>query len=540
MQITCLGAAGCVTGSCFLLENDAPYLIDCGLFQGGKKMETLNREPWPFDPRSIAALFLTHAHIDHSGRIPKLVKDGFRGKIYTTLPTAELCKILLLDSAHIQEAEAEWQSRKNRRRGQADVEPLYNRADAEACFSLFEIVERNQIIPIDRNLKVRFRNAGHILGSSILEFWAGKNTKVVFSGDLGKKDKLIVRDPHSIFDADLLFIESTYGNRNHRSFEESKSELLEAIHYSYRQREKVLIPAFAVERSQEILYLLGEFFRNNLIPSIPVYLDSPLAIAATEVFRRMQTHYDDAAAAIVESGYDPFGFPQLVLSRSSEESIAINQAPGPAIIIAGNGMCTAGRIMHHLKHNVWRKGCSLVIVGFQAEGSIGRRIIEGAKSVKLFGERVVVRARVFTIGGFSAHAGQSDLLDWVRNFKNPQMRIYVTHGERSVSEEFARLVQEKLGFKTWAPDLGDRILAAPAGAPAAVEVEASGVVWRRELAQLLQTAEAMSKLREENLASLSPELLRQLEKELSQAQQRMAVIVEMARAGANKQQELAS
>ena len=539
MQITCLGAAGCVTGSCFLLEDGAHYLIDCGLFQGGKTMEALNREPWPFDPRSITALFLTHAHIDHSGRIPKLFKDGFRGKIFTTLPTAELCKILLLDSAHIQEAEAEWQSRKNRRRGQADVEPLYSRADAEACFPLFEIVERNQILAIDRNLKVRFRNAGHILGSSILEFWVGKSTEVVFSGDLGKKDKLIVRDPHSIFDADLLFIESTYGNRNHRSFEESKSELLEAIHYSYRQREKVLIPAFAVERSQEILYLLGEFFRNNQIPSIPVYLDSPLAIAATDVFRRMQTYYDDAAAAIVEKGHDPFDFPQLVLSRSSEESIAINQAPGPAIIIAGNGMCTAGRIKHHLKHNLWRKGCSLVIVGFQAEGSIGRRIIEGAKSVKLFGERVVVRAKVFTIGGFSAHAGQSDLLDWVRNFKNPHMRIYVTHGERSVSEEFARLVQEKLGFKTWATNIGDRIMAAPAEAPTVVE-EAAGTTWRRELAQLLQTVEAMGKLREENLATLSPELLSELEKALSQAKQRMAVIVEMARAGANKQQELDS
>jgi len=536
MQITCLGAAGCVTGSCFVLENGNQYLIDCGLFQGGKTMEALNREPWPFDPGSIAALFLTHAHIDHSGRIPKLVKDGFRGKIYTTLPTAELCKILLLDSAHIQESEAEWQSRKNRRRGEGDVEPLYGKADAEACFPLFEIVDHNQIITIDHNLKVRFRNAGHILGSSILEFWAEKSAKVVFSGDLGKKDKLIVRDPHSIFDADVLFIESTYGNRNHRSFEESKSELLEAIHYSYRQHEKILIPAFAVERSQEILYLLGEFFRNKLIPSMPVYLDSPLAIAATEVFRRMQTCYDEETAAIVEQGHDPFDFPQLVLCRSSEESIAINQTPGPAIVIAGNGMCTAGRIMHHLKHNLWRKGCSLVIVGFQANGSIGRRIIEGAKSVKLFGERVVVRTRVFTIGGFSAHAGQSDLLDWVSNFKNPHMQICVTHGERNVSEQFAALVQERLGFKTWVPKLGDRVVAAPAEAPAAEE-RLAGAAWRQELAQLLQTAEAMSKLREENLEMLSPELLGKLEKELSHTKQRMAAILAMARSGSDQRKE---
>lgn len=537
MQITCLGAAGCVTGSCFLLENGNRYLIDCGLFQGGKAMEALNREPWPFDPRSISALFLTHAHIDHSGRIPKLVKDGFRGKIYTTLPTAELCKILLLDSAHIQESEAEWQSRKNRRRGKGDIQPLYGKADAEACLPLFEIVDRNRIMVIDPNLKVQFRNAGHILGSSILEFWMGRGAKAVFSGDLGKKDKLIVRDPHSIFDADLLFIESTYGNRNHRSFEESKSELLEAIHYSYRQREKVLIPAFAVERSQEVLYLLGEFFRNKQIPSMPVYLDSPLAIAATEVFRRMQSYYDEATTAIVERGHDPFDFPQLVLSRSAEESMAINRTPGPAIVIAGNGMCTAGRIKHHLKHNLWRKGCSLVIVGFQADGSVGRRIVEGAKAVKLFGERVVVQARVFTIGGFSAHAGQSDLLDWVGNFINPHMRIYVTHGERRVSEEFARLVTAKLGFKTWVPDIGDRVMAAPATAPVEAE-EAVGATWRQELAQLLRAAEAMNNLREENLETLPPALLGELEKELSQTKRRMAAILAMAGSGSEQQKKL--
>lgn len=531
MQITCLGAAGCVTGSCFLVDNGHQYLVDCGLFQGGKHMEEMNRQPWGFDPADISALFLTHAHIDHSGRIPKLVKDGFRGKIFTTLPSAELCKILLLDSAHIQEVEAEWQSRKNRRSGEPDVEPLYVEADAEACFPLFEVVANNQVINVDSHLKVRFRNAGHILGSSILEFWtegSGNQCKVVFSGDLGQKDQLIVRDPYSIFDADALFIESTYGNRNHRSFEESRNELLEAIHYSYQHNEKVLIPAFAVERTQEILYVLGEFFRDNLIPSMPVYLDSPLAIAATEIFRQMKTFYDEDAIAIVNKGHDPFDFPQLILSRSSEDSIAINQTRGAAIVIAGNGMCTAGRIKHHLKHNLWRQGCSLVVVGFQANGSVGRRIIEGAKSVRIFGEKVVVHAKVFTIGGFSAHAGQLDLLSWIGNFKNPGMQVYVMHGERDVSGEFAELVNERFRFSTHVPEIGDSIVIAPAAPKVPVKPAMSG--WQQDISKLVETTEAIRELHEQVSDAVPVEALREMEQELARTRQRLEEILREARA----------
>ncbi len=535
MQITCLGAAGCVTGSCFLIDNGKKYLVDCGLFQGGKQMEALNRQPWGFDPADIQALFLTHAHIDHSGRIPKLVKDGFRGRIYTTLPTAELCKILLLDSAHIQESEAEWQSRKNRRRGEPEVEPLYVEADVMACFPLLEVVANNQVINVDSRFKVRFRNAGHILGSAILEFWSNapsNSCKVVFSGDLGQKDQLIVRDPHSIFDADVLFIESTYGNRDHRSFEESKQELLGAIRYSHRHQEKVMIPAFAVERTQEILYVLGEFFRDRLIPSMPVYLDSPLAIAATEIFRQMKTFYDADAIAIVNEGHDPFDFPQLILSRTAEDSIAINQTPGPAIIIAGNGMCTAGRIKHHLKHNLWRKGSSLVVVGFQANGSIGRRIIEGAKSVKIFGEKVIVRAKVFTIGGFSAHAGQSDLLAWIDHFRNPAMRVYVTHGERGVSESFAQLVEKKFQLTAHVPDIGDLIVVTPPAPEVTAPRPASK--WRRDVARLVETAEALVTIREQSPEALSAETLRQVEEELARTQERLAKILRGARESADK------
>jgi len=405
IRITCLGGVGSVTGSCYLVESpqSKKILVDCGLFQGGRQMESRNREEWGFDPGEIQTLFLTHAHVDHSGRIPKLVKDGFKGKIITSPPTAELCEIMLLDAAHIQEMDAEWQTRKNKRQAKKDITPLYTTEDAEASLKLLSPIERDNVVTVDPGMKARLRNAGHILGSSILELWVeegGETFKVVFSGDLGKKDQLIVRDPHEIFDADYLFVESTYGNRQHRDMEGSKKELVDAIQYSVSFGEKIVIPAFAVERTQEILYILGEFLRDGLIPDIPIYLDSPLAIKATEIFRRNKKYYDEEAKAIVDSGYDPFGMPNLRFTSTTKESIAINEKPGSAIIIAGSGMCTAGRIKHHLKHNLWREGASIVIVGFQAKGTTGRKIVDGAKQVKIFRENVAVRAKVFTIGGF--------------------------------------------------------------------------------------------------------------------------------------------
>jgi metallo-beta-lactamase family protein len=535
MQITCLGAAGYVTGSCFLLENDKRYLIDCGLFQGGRQMEAMNRQNWGFRPQEISALFLTHAHIDHCGRIPKLVKDGFRGKIYATLPTAELCKILLLDSAHIQEMEAEWQTRKNRRAGDVDVEPLYTLADAEACFPLFEIIASDVILSIDPLLQVRFRNAGHILGSSILEIWTGsppKAHKVVFSGDLGRKDQLIVKDPYSVFDADTLFIESTYGNRNHRSFEDSIKELLEAIHYSYRHKQKVLIPVFAVERTQEILYILGEFFRHNRIPPMPVYLDSPLAIAATDVFRRMQAFFDEDAMAILNGGHDPFNFPQLILSHTTQESVAINQNAGPAIIIAGNGMCTAGRIKHHLKHNLWRQGASLVIVGFQAEGTLGRKIVDGAQSVRIFGEPIAVRAKVFTIGGFSAHADQTDLLEWISHFENPRMNIHVIHGERNVSEDFSRTIRNRFGLTASVPSMGDVIGLLPAVIKVPGQVIAEDQ-WEQVFTRITQKLEVLQAFAKQIPKAVPPQLLEKLLAELTQTENHLELILREAGGNTN-------
>ncbi len=531
MEITCYGAAGCVTGSCFLIDNGNKYLVDCGLFQGGRSMERLNREAWGFDPREIKALFLTHAHIDHSGRIPKLVRDGFKGKIFSTTATAELCRILLMDSAHIQEMEAEWRSRKSRRKGGKPVPPLYRTEDVEASFPLFQTVASDETLTLDERLRVRFRNAGHILGSSILEIWieeGERRHKVVFSGDLGRRDQLIVKDPHAVFQADTLFIESTYGNRNHRSFEESKQELLEAIHYSYGYGEKVLIPAFAVERTQELLYVLGEFFRDGRIPRIPVFLDSPLAIAATGIFREMRSFYDEDTLKIVDGGHDPFDFPQLVLSRRTEDSIAINETPGPAIVIAGNGMCTAGRILHHLKHNLWRRGSSLVVVGYQAEGSVGRRIIEGAKKIRILGETVAVRARVFTIGGFSAHADQDELLSWISHFQNPRMQVVVIHGEQGVSRAFATVVRERFGFPVKTPAIGERVALMLADERAAV-MEEREPDWYRAARRIALRAEAMKTLLREDAGMVSRDELEALREQLAEVENRLEALVEAAR-----------
>jgi metallo-beta-lactamase family protein len=527
MQITCLGASGCVTGSCFLLDNGHKFLIDCGLFQGGKQMEALNRHQWGFNPREVKALFLTHAHIDHSGRIPKLVRDGFRGKIYATSATVELCKILLLDSAHIQEMEAEWQSRKNRRRGKADVEPLYSLADVKACLPMFQVIGTDEMVSLNEDFRICFRNAGHILGASVLEVWSGPSSapcKVVFSGDLGQKGQLIVEDPHPIHEADALFVESTYGNRNHRSFEESKKELIEAILYSYARGEKVIIPAFAVERTQEILYILGDLFRRKAIPSMPVYLDSPLAISATAIFRKLKTYYDREATDILNEGHDPFDFHELILSHTTEESIAINQRHGPAIVIAGNGMCTAGRIKHHLKHNLWRPGSSLVFVGFQAEGTLGRKIIEGARSIKVFGENILVRTKVFTIGGFSAHADQSDLLEWIKHFRNASMRVYVIHGERIVSELFAGVVQERLGFESIVPVLGDRVVVTPSKVSVLVKA-AEGPEWRSHITTLMHNAQVLQGLLDEDGQKLPPNLVSKLVLELMEMEKRLRGIL---------------
>ena len=324
-------------------------------------------------------------------------------------------------------------------------------------------MEKDKVIEPEPGIRARMRNSGHILGSSVLELWVEEEktqVKIVFSGDLGKKNQIIVQDPHEIFDADYLFLESTYGNRLHRSLEESKEELLEAIQYAVSHKEKVMIPAFAVERTQEILYILGEFQRAGRLPKIPIFLDSPLAIKATEIFRKNKKYYDEEAQAIVDQGYDPFNMPNLHYTPTTEESRAINETKGSAIILAGNGMCTAGRIRHHLKHNLWKPGTSLVIVGFQAIGSTGRQIVDGAKQVRLFGETVSVKAKVFTIGGFSAHADQNDLIEWAGHFES-KPRVFLVHGEPAASESLAAKIKERLRLDVYIPKWQERLVLKP-------------------------------------------------------------------------------
>jgi metallo-beta-lactamase family protein len=459
LKVTCFGAAGSVTGSNFLVEtpSGSSFIVDCGLFQGGKDRG--------YDPKRINTLILTHAHIDHSGRIPKLVKDGFRGKIIASPPTVDLCEVMLLDSAHVQEMDAEWRTRKNRRRAKRDIEPLYTTKDAEESLKYLVRLELDQVIDIEPDVKLKLRNSGHILGAVIVELWVedkGKQTKIVFSGDLGKRDQLIVKDPVEIVDADYLFVESTYGDRLHRTFEESKAELLEAIRYAVSRKEKVIIPAFALERTQEVLYVLGEFSRMGKLPDVPIFLDSPLAIKATEIFRKNRRYYDEDAEAILEKGLDPFDLPNLKLTLTTKESMKINELAGSAIIISANGMCSAGRIKHHLKHNLWRPGASVVIMGFQAQGTTGRQIVDGAKSVTIFGEKVAVRAKVFTIGGFSAHADQNDLLHWVGHLsQKSKPRVFVIHGEPSSSQALADLMKNRLGLDTYAPRWKEALILRP-------------------------------------------------------------------------------
>ncbi|MDQ7785489.1 MAG: MBL fold metallo-hydrolase [Desulfomonilaceae bacterium] len=461
IKVTCFGAARSVTGSNFLIETagGGRVLIDCGLFQGGKQIESRNRLDWGYDPTLVDTLILTHAHIDHSGRIPKIVKDGFRGRIIASPPTAELCEVMLLDSAHVQEMDAEWQTRKNRRRARRQIEPLYTTEDAEESLKYLHPVELDKVFDIEPGIKARLRDAGHILGSCSVELWiedSGTETKVVFSGDLGRQDQPLVNEPFKITEADYLFIESTYGDRRHRDFEASKIELLEAIHYGVSRGEKVIIPAFALERTQELLYVLGEFHRDGKLPDIPIFLDSPLAIKATEIFHRNSKYFDAAAQAIIDQGFDPLGLPNLRFTRTTKESMEINNLSGPAIVISANGMCTAGRIKHHLKHNLWRPGACIIITGFQAEGTTGRQIVDGAKTVKIFGEPVAVRARVYTIGGVSAHADQADLLKWVGNFTgNSTPRVFVVHGEAGSSEAFAQVVSERFGLDVYVPRRGE-------------------------------------------------------------------------------------
>ncbi|WP_319544127.1 MBL fold metallo-hydrolase [uncultured Pseudodesulfovibrio sp.] len=457
MKITFMGAARTVSGSCYILEcGNKRFAVDCGLHQGNKEIEKRNWNFDNYDGKKLDFILITHAHIDHSGLLPALVSKGFKNPIYCTAPTRDLLEIMLLDSAHIQEMEAEWDNRKQLRTGGQPVRPLYTIGDAENTIPLFATVEYARTFEPAPGIKVTYMNAGHILGSAFIEIeyeQDGKKTKAVFSGDLGRPEQLIVADPSGVDCADYLFLESTYGNRNHKDEAGSLEELAEAIAYSYKNGEKVVIPAFAVERSQQIIYSLFLLKKQGKLPAdMPVYLDSPLAIRATEIFRKHPEFFDKETREFLQNGENPLDLPNLKFTESREQSQAINETRGPAVIISASGMANAGRIKHHLRHNLWRPGASVVFVGWQGVGTPGRKIVGGAKKIRLFGEEVAVNAKVFTINGFSGHAGQDELMNWLGTMKGKPVKVILVHGESEVQKEFGALITKKFGFEVHIPE----------------------------------------------------------------------------------------
>jgi len=461
MKVTFCGAAGMVTGSCYYLyDGKTRILVDCGMFQGGREIESLNKADFPFDPASIDFLLVTHAHIDHTGRIPVLCRRGFKGRIIATEATAALCSIMLPDSGHIQEMDAEWANRKAMRAGREMVEPLYTADYARECMKYFEGIEYDRVIDLSDNISVCFRDAGHILGSAIIEMWVkDEGIKIVFSGDLGNKRQPIIKDPTYIKDADYLFIESTYGDRLHKSMGDSLNELLSIINETFERGGNVVIPSFAVGRTQEIIYELNAMVEKDMLKGIfkmPVYIDSPLASAATEVFKKYEKGYfDEEAMALIMSGDDPLEFKGLHFTASVEESKALNATPGSKIIISASGMCDAGRIRHHLKHNIWRPECSVVFVGYQAEGTLGRMLLDGRKHVKILGEMISVKARIFNIDSLSGHADRNGLIDWIDHFEKKPKLAFVVHGEDGAIDSFSALLRDRYGMETVTPSIGE-------------------------------------------------------------------------------------
>jgi len=455
MKIKFLGATTSVTGSCHLITTqDHKVLLDCGMFQGSNELEQLNWDPFDFNPEEIECVLLSHAHIDHCGRIPLLVKRGFRGRIYCTDATADLLPIMLRDCASIMEKETEWTNRKNLRAGGPLVEPLYTMADVEAALSLVTPVLYNQLIALNGSLKAVFNDAGHILGSAIIELFIQEDddvTKLVYSGDLGMKGRPILRDPTFIKKADFVIMETTYGNRVHERNSDSIEKLIEIILKTVRRGGNVIIPSFAVGRTQELIYQLNRFYEGHSeyqkeLSSIMVYVDSPMATSATEIFRRNAQVFDDETREYILRGDHPLDFKNLRFTRSVEESVALNNDPSPKIIISSSGMCEAGRIKHHLKHNLWNPKSSIVFVGYQAVGTLGRSIVNGDKRVTIFGENIHVEAEIYNLEGFSGHADRDGLLEWLSGFQKRPANIFLVHGEEDAKEAFAETVKNALGF----------------------------------------------------------------------------------------------
>ena len=462
MKIEFCGATTGVTGSCHLITTEHhKVLLDCGQFQGGTAQEELNYEPFPFDPAEIEYLVLSHAHIDHCGRIPLLVKRGFKGLIYCTDATADLLGIMLKDSGHIHEQEAEWKNRKNSRAGRPLVEPLYTERDVEESLKFVRPVLYDQLIELNDELRICFNDAGHILGSGEIEIWVTEKnqetgedntSKIVFSGDLGVMDRPILRNPTIIKKADYVIMETTYGNRLHPDNAMDVNHLVDIICETARRGGNSIIPSFAVGRTQELIFELNRIYedpndpRAQQLADIKVYVDSPMASAATEVFKNNAQVFDDETKDYISKGENPLEFDNLKFTQTTEESQWLNIDREPKVIISASGMCEAGRIRHHLKHNLWDARNSIIFVGYQAEGTLGRGIIDGEKEVTLFGENVQVNAQIHNLEGFSGHADMDGLLGWLKGFQKGPKQLFLVHGEPDVKIEFAKTVKEQLGI----------------------------------------------------------------------------------------------
>ena len=468
MKITFLGATKMVTGSNFLVEGAGKkFLVDCGMYQGSARDEMENSEPFAYNIHDIDFVLLTHAHIDHSGRIPKLYTEGYRGPVITTKASRDLCSIMLPDSGHIQEQEIEWRNRKRVREGKKPLPPLYTAQDAIDCMEIFQPVSYDEIIEVDENIHVRFNDAGHMLGSAIIEIWVnedGKETKAVFTGDLGNNDIPLLSSPTMIERADYVVMESTYGGRLHMRNDDKANLFLNIVSETLKQGGTVVIPSFAVGRTQEILYELNnikdgpssEDFKEkyDILMKAPVYVDSPLAISATEIFRDNADLFDEETQAIIQSGDNPLEFNGLQFTRTADESKALNEKEESAIIISASGMCEVGSIKHHLKHHLWDPKSTILFVGYQAQGTLGRRIVEGEKKVKIFGEEIAVNARIEYIEGYSGHADQEWLLNFIYSFITKPKHIFLVHGEPEGQVVLKDKILETVDIPVTIPEYG--------------------------------------------------------------------------------------
>lgn len=490
MLITFLGAAHEVTGSCYYLEACGKrFLVDCGMEQGPNVFEN---EPIPVPPSNLDFVLLTHAHIDHSGNLPAIYAKGFRGLVYTTEATADLCDIMLRDSAHIQMFEAEWRNRKNKRRGKEEFIPAYTMQDAMGVIRNIKGYSYNQMLDISQGIQVRFVDAGHLLGSASIELWLTEGDitrKIVFSGDIGNLNQPLIKNPTYIKEADYVVMESTYGDRSHKAPPDYVKSLAEILQETFSKGGNVVIPSFAVGRTQELLYFMRQIKEQKLIQgagNFKVYVDSPLAIEATNIFQEHDAEcFDEEAEELIRSGIDPIRFPGLRTSITSDESKEINFDNDPKVIISASGMCDAGRIKHHLKHNLWREECTILFVGYQAVGTPGRALIEGADTIRLFGEAVQVNARIMTLQGISGHADNKGLMQWASSFEGRPEQVFVTHGEDNVSEIFAERLRRELQYEVTVPYSGtvyDLKENKVVSAPAPVRIEKSRQVDARKSA----------------------------------------------------------